>query len=266
MCLILFAYEAHTKYRLVVAANRDEFYARPTARAQFWPNAPDVLAGRDLTHGGTWLGVTRGGRFAAVTNYREPRAAVPDAPSRGHLVGEFLNGTDSPGEYLARVAANASRFNGFNLLAGDAASLYYYSNRSGAPRRLAPGIYGLSNHLLDTPWPKVEAGKGALAALVSGAAGPEREALFRLLSDRERAEDSRLPDTGVGVEMERTLSPLFIRSQGYGTRSSTVLLAGRDGRIEFVERSFDPGTERWIEAHYEFETVGDEQPGAFPVR
>lgn len=256
MCLILFAYEVHPSYRLVVAANRDEFYDRPTAAAGFWRDAPEVLAGRDLTHGGTWLGVTRDSRFAAVTNYRDPRAVRPDAPSRGHLVGDFLKGSDSPAEYLARVAGGGPRFNGFNLLAGDAGSLHYYSNRGGAPRRLAPGVYGLSNHLLDTSWPKVEAGKRALAALVSAGGELEVESIFRVLSDREPADDSRLPDTGVGLEAERTLSPLFITGPRYGTRCSTVLLAGRDRRVVFVERAFAPGAGGRGESRHEFEAAG----------
>lgn len=256
MCLILFAYEAHPSYRLVVAANRDEFRERPTAAANFWDDAPDVLAGRDLSRGGTWLGVTRGGRFAAVTNYRDSRAPDPDAPSRGHLVGDFLKGRETPAGYLSRIAAVGGQFNGFNLLAGDADSLHYYSNRGGPPRPLAPGVYGLSNHLLDTPWPKVEAGKRALSALISAGEDLGPETLLQLLASRERAEDSRLPDTGVGVEVERALSPLFIDGPRYGTRSSTVLLAGRDGRSEFVERSFAPLPGRPTESRHNFDDAG----------
>jgi uncharacterized protein with NRDE domain len=265
MCLILLAYGVHPAYGLVVAANRDEFYERPTEAARFWDDAPEVLAGRDLTRGGTWLGVTRGGRFAAVTNYRDPRALMPDAPSRGHLVADFLRGSESPARYLARVAEAGARFNGFNLLAGDAGSLHYYSNRGGAPRRLAPGVYGLSNHLLDTSWPKVEAGKRALAALVTAGGELEIEGLFRVLSDREPAEDSRLPDTGVGLEAERMLSPLFITGPRYGTRCSTVILAGRDRRVEFVERTFVPGAALWEEARHEFEAAaasGRDEPAS----
>lgn len=241
MCLILFAYEVHPAYRLILAANRDEFYERPTAAAGFWPDAPEVLAGRDLLHGGTWLGVTRGGRFAAVTNYRDPAARLDGARSRGRLVADFLDGRESAAAYTRRLAARADDYNGFNLLAGDARELYYFSNRGGPSARLAPGVYGLSNALLDTPWPKVLRGKRALAELTEAGDALAPETVVEILLDRVRAADRELPDTGVGVEVERVLSPLFIVSPGYGTRCSTVVLAQRDGNLTFVERSFGAG-------------------------
>jgi uncharacterized protein with NRDE domain len=166
MCLILFAYQRHPRYRLILAANRDEFYARPTAPLGFWADHPQVLAGRDLEQKGTWLGVTRGGRLAAITNYRDPQAIKPNAPSRGHLVSDFLKGSIPPLDYLQDISASAARYSGFNLLVGDPSGLFYFSNHGAVMCRLAPGLYGLSNGLLDIPWPKVDQGKQALAALV----------------------------------------------------------------------------------------------------
>lgn len=264
MCLILFAYEAHPEYRLVVAANRDEFYERPTAAAGFWPEAPGVLAGRDLLHGGTWLGVTRGGRFAAVTNYRDPAVKIENAPSRGALVTEFLKSIESAGEYTRGLAARAGEYNGFNLLAGDGRSLYYFSNRGGPPRELGPGVYGLSNALLDTPWPKVVRGRRALAEVVKSGDALAPEVVTRVLLDRVRAADAELPETGVGLEVERVLSPLFIESPGYGTRCSTAVLLDRAGRLTFVERTFEAGAEAG-EARYEF-NVNDAKEEALGQR
>lgn len=240
MCLILFAHEMHSAYRLVVAANRDELYARPTAPAAFWEDAPGLLAGRDLREGGTWMGITREGRFAAVTNYRETAPPRPGAPSRGHLVGGFLRGGQEPQAFVDEVGARAGEYAGFNLLVGAGARLFYLSNRGGGARELGPGIYGVSNALLDTPWPKVERGKAALReALAAREIDPE--ALFRILADGEPAPDALLPDTGVGAERERMLSSPFISSPEYGTRASTVLLVRRDGHATFVERTVVPG-------------------------
>lgn len=260
MCLILFAYEAHPQYRLIVAANRDEFYTRPTQAAAFWPDAPAVLAGRDLQHGGTWLGTTRAGRFAAVTNYRDPATKINGAPSRGALVSDFLNSRQPPDTYMRELAARAGGYNGFNLLTGDAESLYYFSNRGGAPERLGPGVYGLSNHLLDTPWPKVARGKQTMAEAVRKGDALRPESLIEMLFDRVRAADAELPDTGVGIEIERVLSPLFIVSNGYGTRCSTVVLFDRAGKTTFVERTYDGAdASRWREARYEFNVCDTEE-------
>ncbi|MDM7996989.1 MAG: NRDE family protein [Acidobacteriota bacterium] len=240
MCLIFAAIDAHPEYRLVIAANRDEFYERPSAPAAFWPEAPQLLAGRDLRAGGTWLGITRTGRIAALTNYRHPDSKSVEAPSRGHLVSDFLLGRDKPVPYLERISADADRYNGFNILVGQNTELYHYSNRASGIRKLGPGIHGLSNHLLDTPWPKVEKGIQALKILLSGKELIPED-LFRLLRDRTTPPDDALPDTGVGLEMERMLSPVFISSPNYGTRSSTVILLNREGRITFIEKSFGHG-------------------------
>lgn len=236
MCLILFAHRAHPDYPLVVAANRDEWFGRPTAAAAFWADAPEVFAGRDLAQSGTWLGVTRRGRFAALTNFRDPASNRADAPSRGALVSEFLRGAAAPVAFLEGVGRDAARYNGFSLLAGDGATLAYFSNREGAVRVLGPGIYGLANALLDEPWPKVQSGKALLASALAGC--PNAEALLALLDDTELAPEHALPQTGVGRDWERRLSSRRIVGAGYGTRSSTALLVGAGGEVAFVERSF----------------------------
>lgn len=238
MCLILLAWRAHPDYPLVVAANRDEFFARPTAPAAFWQEAPQVLAGRDLEAGGTWLGVSRNGRFAALTNYRDPIRNKAGAPSRGALVSRFLTGMQRPEAYLEELEACSNRYNGFNLVFGDPRGLWCFSNCGEGERRLAPGVYGLSNHLLDTPWPKVARGKSALNAALC--ALPDEAPLFALLRDDSIAPDDALPRTGVSLEWERLLSAAFVRSPGYGTRSATVLLEDAAGNVRFIEQAFLP--------------------------
>ncbi len=238
MCLILFAHDIDPQYRLLLAANRDEFYERPTAPLAAWDGQPAIFAGRDLKGGGTWLGITRSGRMAAVTNYRNPRLLLPDAPSRGFLVRDFLAGSEPAERYLERIAAEADRYNGFNLIVGDSSGLWYLSNQGAPVRRLEPGIYGLSNHLLDTDWPKVQKGKAALQQLIQDGLAGRIEPALALLADRTPAADDALPDTGVGLQWERVLSPIFIISETYGTRSSSVLQVSRSGEVTFVERSF----------------------------
>lgn len=235
MCLIAVAWQAHPDYPLIVLANRDEFHARPAAPARFWTEAPQVLAGRDLSAGGTWLGVTRQGRFAALTNVREP-GMPPGGRSRGLIVSAYLLGEEPAEAYTTRVTAEGGDYSGFNLLASDGDSLWWTSNRGAGPRRLDPGVYLLSNHLLDTPWPKVELLRAGFMAQLSQ---PDPEALLALLQDEREAADIDLPDTGVGLAMERLLSAPFIRSPQYGTRASTVVMAGED-RIRFVEQGHGP--------------------------
>ncbi len=234
MCLIALAWQAHPDYPLIVMANRDEFYRRPTTPARFWPEAPQLLAGRDLAAGGTWLGVTRQGRFAALTNYRDPAAGSAQR-SRGLLVSGFLQGRLSAWDYALAVAGEGLHYGGFNLLLGDTRALVALSNRGMGPTRLEPGLYGLSNHLLDTPWPKVERAKAGLRQALPELT-PER--LADLLRDDLQADDATLPDTGVGLVMERMLSPLFISSPHYGTRASSVLMLGHE-RAQFLEQTFD---------------------------
>ncbi len=239
MCLILIAHGAHSEFPLVIAANRDEYYERPTAKAAFWDDHPHILAGRDLECMGTWLGVTRRGRFAALTNFRDPRERKADAPSRGQLVSDFLASDLDPREYLGNVASRAPQYNGFNLLAGDIERGFYFSSHTGETQQLSPGIHGLSNHLLDTPWPKVARGKQRLQKALADE--PNVETLLDLLHDREPAPESDLPDTGIGLELERVLSPALIVSPQYGTRASTAVVFGEDGSIDFAERTILPG-------------------------
>lgn len=238
MCLITFAWQVHPDFPLLLAANRDEFHARPSRAARFWPETPAVLAGRDLAAGGTWLGLSRQGRFAALTNYREPQAPAGQY-SRGLLVSAFLQGHQSPWDYARHVHAQAAHYGGFNLLLGDSHELLIVSNRGMAPTRLSPGLYGLSNHLLDSPWPKVEKAKQALRASLDN---PQTGALLSLLRDETQPPAVALPDTGVGAAMEQLLAPLFIRSPLYGTRASTVLRLGTQ-HADFVEQVFVHGEE-----------------------
>ena len=243
MCTLLLAYRAHPRYRLILAANRDEFYQRPTAAAAYWEVAPHLFAGRDLVHGGTWLGITTTGRIAALTNYREPLAVHQHGASRGQLASEFLKGAGGGEEFVSALKRGGVSYSGYNLLLGETDRLYCYSNRNDEIVRITPGIHGLSNHLLNTPWPKVVRGKQALARVL--AAGQfSAEDLFAILADTTRAPDDQLPDTGVGLEMERLLSPIFIASERYGTRCSSLLLVDSEGRATFVERSFDGGAPR----------------------
>ncbi len=238
MCLILFAWRAHPEHTLVIAANRDEYFDRPASPAAYWPDRPGLLAGRDLTGNGTWLGITRTGRFAAITNYRNPAERNPSAPTRGRLVVDFLGAAQSPSEYFSGVAPQANEYNGFSMLAADGGSLAFYSNREDVVREVQPGVHGLSNHLLNTPWPKVEKGKERLGALLERAF--DAEACLELLADGEPAHDRHLPNTGVGMEWERRLSSIRIVGGNYGTRCSSVLRIGTDGTVEFRERSYDP--------------------------
>ncbi|MCX5841528.1 MAG: NRDE family protein [Deltaproteobacteria bacterium] len=251
MCLILLSYKMHPFYPLVLAANRYEFYYRPTLSAHFWEDRPDVLAGKDLKEGGTWLGVTKKGRMAALTNYRDPFSLKLNAPSRGWLIKDFLCGQEAPDLYLERLAGQADRYNGFSLILGDPSRLYYFSNRNGLAL-LSPGLYGLSNRLLDTAWPKVQRGKENLSSLLSQRERPAPEDLFALLADQSKPDDDELPDTGIGWEWERILSSIFISSPVYGTRSSSLLMIDRRHRITFMERVFNGGDRPWMTAKFEF--------------
>jgi len=264
MCLIVFAFDDHPDYQLVLGANRDEFYERPTTPARFWKDAPNVLAGRDEKAGGTWMGVTRSGSWAAITNVRNPGSHDPDAPSRGRLVANYLEQEPDPRTYLEQVDADA--YNGFNLLVGTSDEVWYLSNVDNGVQNVSAGVHGLSNRILNAPWPKVEAARERLRSLSLDApddVGPAADggdrpeagdprlpesaddpvaAVLDLLEDREPFPDDALPDTGVGLETERMLSPLFIESDTYGTRSSTVLLVARDGTVTFAEKTFHSGT------------------------
>lgn len=235
MCLIVLAWKARDDLPLIVAANRDEWRDRAAEPAHWWPDHPGLFAGRDLQAGGTWMGVTRHGRFAAVTNYRDPAERRSTARSRGGLVTEFLLGRDSPEAFLHGLAGRSGEYNGFNLILGDGDSLWYFGSRESRARAITPGVHGLANHLLDEPWPKVVRGNTAMrAALKQLDPAP---ALFEALADREAAPDEFLPQTGVGVEWERRLSSPLIIGPDYGTRASTVVTFSKAGDIRFEERT-----------------------------
>ncbi len=255
MCLLVVAWQSHPRYRLVVAANRDEFHDRPATALGWWNDAPRVLAGRDLRAGGAWLGVTRSGRFGVVTNFRDlERAPAPDAPSRGRLVPEYLSGEAGPAAFLAATSASADRYAGFNLLVGAPDALHYFSNRmDGGSRALAPGVYGLSNHWLDSPWPKVLRTRERFADAL-GADEPDAATLFDILADRDPAPDDSLAGTGLPPDLQRALSCAFVQHERYGTRCSTVVLAARDGRTVVHERRFDPQGSQTGATRIEFAT------------
>lgn len=235
MCLILLAVDSHPRYSLVVAANRDEYYVRPTRALQPWPEQPHLLAGKDLTAGGTWLGLTRSGRFAAITNARGA-VAPPQARSRGALTLDFLLGDTTPADYVARIHGEGARYAGFNLLVGDRDGLYYCSNGEAGPRRLEPGIYGIANASLDTPWPKVESGKDDLRELLRR--GPTPAALLEMIAAPATLHAQALPGMSMEVTTEYLQATRFISSPTYGTRASTALLIDRDGRATLWERNF----------------------------
>jgi uncharacterized protein with NRDE domain len=249
MCLALIALDAHPLFRLVIAANRDEFHAREAAPAHWWSDRR--LAGVDRVGGGTWFGIQRNGRWALVTNFREGVPRDPLAPSRGMLVGRALAEDASALACAAFIALDGPRYHGYSLLVGDVARAAYTSNRASGALALRTGVVGLSNHLLETPWPKVVRCKARMVAWI-GSGSETIEPLFALLGDRAHADTGVLPSTGVSAEWERRLSAAFIVDRHYGTRCSTVLTIGRDGAARFVERSFDPGGRETGEAGFEF--------------
>ena len=240
MCLAVLALHTVPGIPVLIAANRDEFHARPTLPAAQWADEARVYGGRDGLAGGTWMGATRDGRYALVTNFREPGRQIADAPSRGALVEDFLRGNASAADYIAAAHAAGQAYNGFNLIVGDARGAWYASNRDGTPRPLAPGVYALSNHLLDTPWPKLARTKAAFERVLRHAPQPDLPALFQALADRSPADDADLPATGLVPDREKLLSSPFIVSPTYGTRSSTVLALCDDGSGQLTEKRFAP--------------------------
>ena len=237
MCLILLVWRADARYPCVIAANRDEFHDRPTQAAHWWPGEPPLLAGRDLEAGGTWLGVTRGGRFAALTNFRDPSRIRTGVPSRGNLVTELLRSGDDVTASLEYLSAVGAGYNAFNVIFSDGKRLAVYESVRGAGRELGPGIYGLSNHLLDTPWPKVRIAKSRLAAALQDL--DDDDAVLGLLRDDRQAADDELPQTGITLEWERMVSSAFIRARDYGTRCSTIVRIDAAGGASFDEWSWD---------------------------
>ena len=238
MCLILLGWHAHAAYPLIFAGNRDEAYNRPSTAADFWRDEPSLFGGRDLEKGGTWLGVTIAGRLAAVTNHRDGHATSSAPRSRGELTTDYLRGTEDPRSYMERIMSSARSYAGFSLIAGNLGRLFFCSNRGAGIEEIPPGVHGLSNHLLNTSWPKVRHGKQRLAALLGAEKTELIRELFNLLGDRSSAQDAELPDTGIGLQRERELSPAFVTGENYGTRASTVLLVDRDDEVTFIERIF----------------------------
>lgn len=255
MCLINFQYKAHPNYKLIIAANRDEFYERPTAQAHFWEDHPHILAGRDLRGMGTWLGMTKQGRFAALTNIRDPEEDISDKKSRGDILKNYLAGTETAESFVENLKKEKNQYAGFNLLVGSADQLLYFNNRQGEMEKVEADTHGLSNHFLNTPWPKVEKGKLMMESYVEGREKVDPARLFEILTVADVAADGDLPHTGVGIELEKQLSPLFIKTEKYGTRSSTVLLVDRDDNVTFVERTYQKG-EYHGEVKFDFQIEG----------
>ena len=254
MCLLLISYKNHPRYKLIVAANRDEFYNRPASPAHFWEDKPELLAGKDFEAGGTWLGLTSSGKFSAITNYRDIKNLKKDAPTRGKLVTDFLSNNFSPVDYIKELEEKSDLYNGYNLIFGDIKKMNYFSNQTKKSIELTPGIYGLSNHLLDTPWYKVEKSKKSFSKILAKQDIDYRD-LFEILSDRSYPADDMLPDTGVGLKIERAVSPVFVATPYYGTRSSTVIFIDIDNHVTFAENSLNTVSGKWIKSSFEFEIL-----------
>ena len=252
MCLILFSWDNHPEYKLILAANRDEFYNRPTASLHEWEDAKGLLAGKDLTGGGTWMGIHRNNRFTALTNHRNPSRVLKDAPSRGDLTADFLHGNQSPATYYDQKSDGLSHYNGFNLLAGDFHRLGYFNNVTEAYTEIEPGTYGLSNAVLDSPWPKLRKAKAAFTKAIASES-PDPEALYALLQDRSLAADEELPQTGVPYDWEKALSAVYIETEGYGTCCSTLLTITHEGEGTIRELSYPVGNRTASEVVIQFD-------------
>lgn len=251
MCLIFLSLNDHPTYKLIVAANRDEFYNRKTEAASYWKDHPTLLGGRDLEASGTWMGITTSGKISMLTNYRDPQNINPQAPSRGKLVSDFLIGDESGDEYLKKISSHVKMYNGFNLINGTVDELYYYSNYAEGIQQIKPGLHGLSNHLLDTTWPKVARGKEKLKPILSQSTiNPED--LFAFLFDNQLAADNLLPQTGLSLERERALSSMFIKTDNYGSRCSTVILVDQSNHVQFIERVYNLETFEYTTGTFEF--------------
>ena len=253
MCLLLVAHDCHPGYRLIVAANRDEYHTRPTAPAEHWHDHPEILAGRDLESGGTWFGVHESGRFAAVTNVRSGGAVRSGARSRGLIVTDFLQSDIETPDFTASLALQGVDYNGFNLIAKDGDHLCWYSNQAEQPHALDAGVYTLSNAQLDTRWPKTERLRKSFAAVAQTSDGDLIPEILDLLRDARPAPDDDLPDTGVSHAMESALSSIFIEGAHYGTRCSTVLTIDNDNKLKFSERRYDANAICTGTSHFAFE-------------
>ncbi|MDR3628539.1 MAG: NRDE family protein [Ignavibacteriaceae bacterium] len=251
MCLLLIAYNNHPLYKVIIAANRDEFYNRPAEPAKFWDDKPFLLGGKDLQAGGTWLGITKQGRFAAITNYRSQKDTITVRPTRGKIVTDFLVSKETPVNFANRLILSSEKYNGYNLIFMDYETAYYFSNKTKSALNLQPGTYALSNHLLDTPWPKVEKSKKSFSNIIKNE-NILAEDLFGILSDTSTPPDELLPDTGIGLEIERAVSPIFVSTPFYGTRSSTVILIDKQNNVTFVEKSLKDNNEGWNNSEFHF--------------
>ena len=251
MCLIFLSFNQHPDYPLIIAANRDEFYDRPASSIGLWPEYPNILAGKDLTGGGTWFGVTKSGYFAMLTNYRDMANIKANAPTRGKLVLDYLAGEFDASNYLLALDASASLYNGYNIILGTLNDPWYYSNQNHELFRLGTGLYGLSNALLDTKWPKVETGKDKFKQIIEGES-LDFEALFSFMYDKTLAPDDKLPDTGIGYEKEKLLSSMFIELPGYGTRNTTLLVRDKDDNVQIIERTYTQPDDSTSELKFEF--------------
>ncbi|HSP87785.1 MAG TPA: NRDE family protein [Ignavibacteriaceae bacterium] len=252
MCLIVLAYNHHPDYKLIFAANRDEFYERPTLSAHFWKNDP-ILAGKDLKEGGTWCGITKAGRFAAITNYRNIKTIKKDALSRGKIVTDYLTGTSTPELYSKGLADSANQYNGYCLIFGDETGLFFFSNQNKKFIKIEAGIHGLSNHLLDTPWFNVKRGRELLKQAVDKKDNLVDD-LFSLLRDKTLSPDEELPETGLKKEIEKQISSVYVETPDYGTRSSTVILIDQKNNVTFIEKSLD-ADKNWITNEFSIELL-----------
>lgn len=240
MCLILFALNKNPDYKIIIAANRDEFFNRPTISAGYWKENNAVLGGRDIKSGGTWIGINKTGRFIAITNYRDPKNENSNAKSRGDLSKRFLFQSESVSDFIKDISKSRSIYNGFNLLLSDDAfnSLYHYSNISNRKTKIKNGIHGLSNHLIDTPWPKIATGKTELSK-IAASKSIKLDDLVEMLKSDKKASDELLPNTGISYDLEKKLSSVFISMNGYGTRCSTIILVDKENNISFLEVSYN---------------------------
>ena len=254
MCLIVIAYNYHPDYKLIFAANRDEFYKRPATAAEFWIDEPSLLAGRDLKEGGTWCGITKNGRFAAITNYRDMKSIKQDALSRGRIVKDFLLDISSPEDYSKNLIESSDLYNGYGFIFGDKNDLFFFSNQTKKLIKIEKGIHGLSNHLLDTPWYKVKKGKELLKKAVD-----KRDTLvddlFFMLSDKTLSPQKDLPNTGLNKEIEKRISSIFVETPDYGTRASTVILIDKKDNVTFIEKSLDTETKKWNINAFKFDIL-----------
>ena len=255
LCVAFVAWQAHPQWPLVVVGNRDEAFERPSDPAHWWADEEGVFGGRDMRHGGTWLGVTREGRWSLVTNFRDVAAFESQGRSRGELVRHFLTSEQPPAKWVEGLALRAHTYNTYNVLVGDAGGVVYHGDRAPGPQALPSGVHGLSNALLNTPWPKVEDGRRRLSQHIAQSGAEDMQALATLLGDRASFPDDVLPDTGMGIEWERRLSPLFITDpEGhYGTRATTVVAIDVTGGLRFLERRWAPDGSLAGETHESFQ-------------